>query len=391
MAGSIGVAVVGAGDAGRAHALAYRSIFNTMLPSVRLVSIADIRQDLGAALATRLGYQRRDTSWHAIAEAPDIDVVSVVVANSIHREVVEGLLAAGKHVLCEKPLSNTVADARAMAVAARGASTIARVGFTYRRAPAFAFIRNLIQGGSLGRLLHFSGRFWCDYAGDSTLPISWRFKGAAGSGALADVGSHLADLAEFIAGPAQSIGGGRFSTVIHERPIASSATASSNMSDKVENDDYAAFTAAFEIGVGSFEVSRIATGHSNTLAFEIFLEHGSITYDHRRPGEIELAINEGPQELRGFRQIVLGPGHAYVSGRHTMNSVSAQYSSDDNFALQARAFLEEVAGIDERLSLPRCASFDEGVHNMEILDAVVQSALSGGAAVDLPARGSVVA
>ena len=110
-----------------------------MLPPIRLVSIGDVNAEFGSLAARRFGYERNDTSWQAIAEADDIDVVSVVIANSLHREVVEGLLAAGKHVLCEKPLCDTLDDARAMAEFAAAADPIARIGFTFRRTPGIAY------------------------------------------------------------------------------------------------------------------------------------------------------------------------------------------------------------------------------------------------------------
>src|SRR6476469_2491496 len=158
MADGLGGAVIGAGMAGRAHAAAYRTasaLYNPVLPPIRLVSIGDVNAEFGSLAARRFGYERNDTSWQAIAESDDIDVVSVVIANSLHREVVEGLLTAGKHVLCEKPLSDTLDDARAMAESARNASTVAKVWFTYLRAPGIAYIRELIQSGELGKVLHF--------------------------------------------------------------------------------------------------------------------------------------------------------------------------------------------------------------------------------------------
>src|SRR4029079_12001514 len=111
---SIGVAVIGAGMAGKAHAAAYRSasaVYDPGLPPIRLVSIGDVNAEFGSLAARRFGYERHDTSWQAIAEAEHIYVVSVVIAHSLPREVVEGLLAAGKHVLCEKPLSDSIEDA----------------------------------------------------------------------------------------------------------------------------------------------------------------------------------------------------------------------------------------------------------------------------------------
>ncbi|ROQ36597.1 putative dehydrogenase [Frondihabitans sp. PhB188] len=390
MADSLGVAVIGAGMAGKAHAAAYRSastLYESTLPPIRLVSIGDVSEKFGSLAAERFGFERNDTSWQAIAADPSIDVVSVVIANSLHREVVEGLLAAGKHVLCEKPLSDTLGDARAMADAARAASTVARIGFTYRRSPAIAYIRDLVQNGTLGTILHFSGRYWTDYAADPRVPLSWRFKGPQGSGALADVGSHLSYIAEFLAGPIRSVNGGRFATVIKERPeplgqiSGRGAAAVSDTLGAVENDDYATFSAAFDEGVGSFEVSRVATGNANTLEFEIFGDKGSARFDFRRPSEITLFLTDGPTAQRGFRQIILGPDHPYLAGGQAMDAQGVGHGQNDGFVFQARAFLEEVAGIPEADSLPRCASFDEGVHNMDLLQAVADSALVSGASV----------
>jgi len=141
---SIGVAVIGAGMAGRAHINGYRAastVFGPGLPEIRLVAIADAHKPFAVDAAKQYGYQRAETSWEAVAAAPDIDAVSVVVANHLHRPIVEALLAAGKHVLCEKPMAPTVADAEAMAEAAGKSDRVAAVGFTFRRSPAINAIR----------------------------------------------------------------------------------------------------------------------------------------------------------------------------------------------------------------------------------------------------------
>src|SRR5918912_1217352 len=140
----IGVAVIGAGMAGRSHAAGYRSATTTYgpgLPEVRLVAIADVNEHFAADTARRFGYARAETTWQAVADADDVDVVSVGVANHLHREVVEGLLAAGKHVLCEKPFAPTIADAESMVAAADAKPDLqAGVGFTFRRSPAIAAV-----------------------------------------------------------------------------------------------------------------------------------------------------------------------------------------------------------------------------------------------------------
>jgi predicted dehydrogenase len=396
MKDSLGVAVIGAGMAGRAHIAAYRTastLYEPLLPPVRLVSIADVNADFGSAAARRFGYERSDTSWQAVAESDDVDVVSVVIANSLHREVVQGLLDAGKHVLCEKPMSDTLDDARAMAAHAATAAPLARIGFTFRRTPGIAYIRDLIRTGVLGKVLHFSGRYWTDYGCSPSAPMSWRYKGDPGSGALADVGSHLSYVAEFLCGDVTEVRGGRLQTVIDSRPMPLGAVMGhdhvevSDVLESVENDDYAAFSVEFPGGGGGLEVSRVAAGHANSLMFEVFCENGAATFDQRRPAEIGLFLRDDPT-TDGYRQVILGPQHPYLAGGLPMDAPSVGFGQNDAFAYQARAFLDEVAGLPEDLSLPRCATFDEGVHNMEILAAVATSAADGGAAVRLSDQSS---
>ncbi|HZA73588.1 MAG TPA: Gfo/Idh/MocA family oxidoreductase [Propionibacteriaceae bacterium] len=397
---TIGIAVIGAGMAGRAHAAAYRAaptLYSSVLPPLRYVSIGDISPDLGGLAARRFGFERSDTSWEAIAADPEIHVVSVVVANSLHREMVEGLVAAGKHVLCEKPLSDNLDDARAMADLARSADTIVRIGFTFRRSPGVAALRELVTSGALGRVLHVDVRYWCDYASDPQGPISWRYRGAPGTGALADVGSHAAYLGEFLAGNIREVSGARFTTAITQRPVPLAAVvghgqvAVSDTYEPVENDDYAAFSAQFADAVGVVQVSRVAAGHPNGLVLEVFGDQGAATWAQERPAEFALMLNEGPVGSRGFRRVIIGPDHPYVAGGLAMDAPGVGLGQNEGFVYQARAFLEEVAGIDEADSLPRCATFDEGVHNMEVLAAVTQSAARGGAAVEVPRQRELAA
>ncbi len=403
---TLGIAVIGAGMAGRAHAAAYRvapTLYRPTLPPLRYISIADVSPELGSLAAGRFGYERSDTSWRAIAEDPDISVVSVVVANSLHREMVEGLIAAGKHVLCEKPLSDTLDNARAMADVARSAETKVRIGFTFRRAPGVAALRELVTSGTIGRVLHVDVRYWCDYACDPQGPISWRFRGAPGTGALADIGSHAAYLAEFLAGDIVEVSGGRFATAIAERPVplgtvvGHGQAALSGRYEPVENDDYAAFSARFANGAGVVQVSRVAAGHPNGLVVEVFGDKGAATWAQERSAELELMLNDGPTAYRGFRRVIIGPDHPYFGEGLPMDAPGVGVGQNEGFYYQARAFLEEVAGIDEAEALPRCADFDEGVHNMEVLAAVTESAAKGGASVeiagqrDLAAQGEAVA
>lgn len=176
---TIGVAVIGAGMAGRAHCAGYRTaptLFDPPLPPIDHAAVIDVDAAVAADAARRYGYRRSGTDWRLLLDDDTVQVVSVVVANHLHREITEALLAAGKHVLCEKPLAPTPADARAMVDAARAhPELVAGTGFVYRRQPAVAAIRDLVAR-ELGEVSHFNGRYWCDYAAGPTL----RWRGATG-------------------------------------------------------------------------------------------------------------------------------------------------------------------------------------------------------------------
>jgi predicted dehydrogenase len=377
MSRDIGVAVIGAGMAGRAHAHGYRSagtVFSPGLPPVRLVSVVDINEELAADTARRYGFERSDTSWQAIVKADDIDAVSVVVANHLHREIVEELAAAGKHVLCEKPLAPTSADAQAMIDAVDAAGVVARVGFTFRRTPGIAAARQVIESGELGRPLYVNAQYWTNYGSDPQAPMSWRYRGGPGSGALADLGSHLADTAEFLLGPVEAVTGAALTTVIGERPtplghvVGHAHVEVSDQREPVENDDWASFSVRFAGGAtGDLSVSRIAYGHPNTLKFEVFCERGAVAFDVSRAGEFAVASDAAD----GFRRVVVGVDHPYIAGGLAMDATGIGTGHNDSFVYQARAFLDEVAGRDE---LPRNASFADGRHALLLEEAVVRTA-----------------
>ena len=257
---TIGIAVIGAGMAGRAHAAAYRTA-PTAVPVDPAAAAVRVhrRHQPGVRLlaARRFGYERSDTSWQAIAENPDIHVVSVVVANSLHREMVEGLLAAGKHVLCEKPLSDTLEDARAMADAARSADT-RRTDRVHL--PPGAGSRRAARAGDLRR--RWAGCCTSTSATGATTPATRRARSAGATRAPRAPARSPTSAAtprtwpSSSAATSQEVSGGRFATAITERPVPLGAVighghvAVSDTYEPVENDDYAGFSARFANGVG---------------------------------------------------------------------------------------------------------------------------------------------
>lgn len=378
---STGVAVIGAGMVGRAHANAYRSaatVFGLDLPAPRLVAVADLHEPFAADTAARYGFARAETDWRAVVDAPDVDAVSVAVANSLHREITEAALAAGKHVLCEKPLAPGIADAQAMVEAAAAApGLVDAVGFTFRRSPAINAIKQQVEG-ALGPVRHFVGNYWCDYGYDPQRPMSWRYLGGAGSGVLADIGSHMVDLAEFFCGPTTAVQGTTMTTLVKDRPrplgVAVGHAGGVQVSDErvpVENEDVCTFTTAYASGaVGTFSLSRVAFGHANTLRIDLFCENGTASFDLTRPAEFTIADAGPAVEANGVRTVFIGPWHPYVGGGLPMDFPTVGHGQNDFFVYQARAFLDQIAGA---ATLPPCPDMAHGLHNLRVLDAVVSA------------------
>ncbi len=394
--GSIGVAVVGGGPAGRAHAAGYRmasTLFGIDGPQVRLVAIADAQPAVAEDAARRYGYERAETSWQALAEADDVDAVSIVVANRLHREIAEGLLAAGKHVLCEKPLSDSLADAESMADAADASGLVNGIGYTLRRSPAVQAIRRELDAGTLGAPIHFDGRYPADYGLDPESPMTWRYRGGPGSGALGDLGSHLVDLGEYLFGPVAEVSGAVFATVNKTRPIPLGVTyghekaAVSDEREAVDNEDVATFTARFEGGsVGTFSVSRVAHTHADGLSFDLYGTGGSASWRLSSPAEFQISTGGIGDAVNGSRRVVIGPNHPLIKGGLPMDSGGAGHGKAEFFAYQARAFLDQIAAhrgraVEPLPGLEPLPDFRHGLRGMKLAAAIAESARCGGASV----------
>lgn len=392
---SYGVAVIGAGMAGTTHANAWRqvgTVFDLGLPQIRLETIADTYEPFGTDAATRYGYQRAVTDWRQVAEDPNVDIVSIVVGNALHREIAEAMIKAGKHVLCEKPLADTLENAKAMAeVEAAHPEVVTATGFTYRRNAAVAEIKKLVETGKLGDISHLNARYWCDYGADPSTPMAWRYSGPMGSGALGDVGSHLIDTAETICGPLQSVSGGSFMTQITERPVAKGhvTRGTALQSDgpvemaPVTNDDVVTFTGTFANGaIGTFSASRIAWGMPNAMMIDVHGSAGRAAWDLSRTGEIWVDDASAPAGLSGERRVLVNPTFPYFERGSSMAFGGVGATQIEQFTYQAYAFLQQVAGVTEG-ALPPCATFADGYRETLIADAVVRSAENGGAAVDV--------
>lgn len=299
-----GIAIVGAGMIGAAHAFGYRNHlprFAEHLPGLKLATVADPNADLARTLASTYGFERTAADWKAVMADPAIGIVSVALPNFLHVDAVDAALAAGKHVLCEKPLALSAADARRLYEKSKGTSVCAATVFNYRRIPAVTEIRNLIAAGELGEIVNILVQFQCEYAADPHLPHSWRYeRDRAGPGALLDIGTHAIDTARYLCGEVDEVAGAVSTISIKERFLAAGATVGHNRVElstekrPVDNDDVMSALLRFRNGAqGLFSSSRVAIGMGNTLSFEVFGTKASARFSTKALNQYEIARFDG--------------------------------------------------------------------------------------------------
>ena len=380
--GMIGYAFMGA-----AHSQAWRTVNRVFdLPvRARMTSICGRTESKVADAAARLGWDSYTTDWRELVSRDDIDVIDICTPGDSHAEIAIAALEAGKHVLCEKPLANTVEEARAMAAAAAEAQANgirSMCGFNYRRVPAIALMRQLVASGRIGVIRHVRAVYLQDWIVDPQFPLVWRLqRDKAGSGALGDIGAHIIDLAQYVTGQRITSVSGLTETFIRERPLPSETsglTASVNgdadgrrPTGPVTVDDAALFVARLDGGaVASFEATRFATGRKNGLRIELNGSLGSLAFDFERMNELEFYDATLKTTEQGFSRIlVTEPDHPYLSAWWPPGHLIGY---EHTFTHQARDFLEAIAtGTDPS------PSFLEGLQVQLALDAVERSAASG--------------
>jgi predicted dehydrogenase len=374
----IGVGMIGYAFMGAAHSQAWRTVHRAFdLPVTPRMAVLCGRDRAAAeAAAAKLGWASVETEWKRLIESGDVDLVDICTPGDTHAEIALAALAAGKHVLCEKPLANTVAEAEAMAAAAAEAATRgvrSMVGFNYRRVPAVALARRLVAEGRIGEVRHVRAQYLQDWIVDPEFPLVWRMqKEKAGSGALGDIGAHAVDLAQFVTGSLITGVSGLTETFVTERPlVASSAGLSATKAaerGRVTVDDTALFTARFTDGaVGSFEATRFASGRKNALRLEVNGAAGSLAFDFEAMNELAFHDHTEDPELGGFRRIqVTEPGHPYV-GAWWPPGHGLGY--EHTFIHEMRDLLAAVAAGED----PE-PSFADGLQVQRVLAAVEESA-----------------
>jgi predicted dehydrogenase len=327
------------------------------------------------AAAHRFGWRHAETDWRALINRDDVQLVDICTPGDTHAEIAIAALDAGKHVLCEKPLANTLAEAEAMAGAAARAArngVRAMVGFNYRRVPAVALARRLIAEGRIGTLRHVRASYLQDWLADAAVPLTWRLqRERAGSGALGDIGAHAIDLAQYLSGEPLTGVSGLMTTFVTERSPAGASGGAEKA--PVTVDDAALFTGRLPSGaVALFEATRFATGRKNALTIELNGELGSLAFDLERLNELSFYDRTESGTTAGFRRIlVTEPDHPYLEAWWPPGHVLGW---EHTFVNQARDLLTDIAaGSDPE------PSFADGLQVQRVLAAVEHSAAHGSA------------
>ncbi|WP_240948627.1 Gfo/Idh/MocA family protein [Microbacterium salsuginis] len=381
MTDTLRVAMIGHGFMGAAHSQGWRvapRFFDLPLEPEMAVVVGRSAAGVEAS-ARKWGWTESATDWREVVARDDIDVVDIVTPGDTHAEIAIAALEAGKHVLCEKPLANTVAEAEAMNQAATSAAergVRSMVGFTYRRVPAATFARDLVAAGRIGEVRQVRAEYLQDWLMDAEAPLTWRLKKEhAGSGALGDIGAHAVDLTEFITGQHLTSVSGIIETLVKERPLLGegvglSGTASAERGE-VTVDDIALFTGRLDSGaLASFEATRFRTGRKNALRIEIAGSTGAIAFDLERMNELEFYDATQPGLELGFRRILVTEhDHPYLAPWWPTGHMLGY---EHGFSHQVRDF---VTAIDEG-SAPR-PSFADGLHVQRVLDSVERSSAAG--------------
>lgn len=357
---AIGIGIVGGGYMGKAHAVAMSAvgaIFNTNLRP-RLEMVAASSEASAEKYRIQYGFKQSTGDWRKLVETPAVEAIVIASPQESHRAIAEAAFALGKPVLCEKPLSETLEDSRAMVAAAEASGAVNMVGFNYIRTPASQFVRKLLEDGAIGDVTWFRCEHTEDFMADATAPFNWRCEGMA-NGNMGDLAPHPINAALALMGPIEKVMA-EVECVHKTRPGGT-----------VTNDDHAQIMCRFASGaMGHIYSSRIATGRKMGYAYEIHGTKGAIRFDQEDQNAVWLYRMDGPDAEQGFKKILTGPQHPDYEPFCQGPGHGTGYQ--DQIIIEAKDFLE---AIDKGKSA--FPTFRDGLAVAEVVEAVITSAQNG--------------
>ncbi|HSK34736.1 MAG TPA: Gfo/Idh/MocA family oxidoreductase [Propionicimonas sp.] len=384
----INVGMVGYAFMGKAHSHAWSTAprFFDLPLQVGMAALCGRNAARTQEAATTFGWASIETDWHDLIARDDIDLIDICTPGDSHAEIATAALRAGKHVLCEKPLANTVAQAEEMSAAAAEAAergVFAMVGFTNRRVPAMALARKMIAEGRLGKIRQVRASYQQDWIVDPLVPLAWWLqKDRAGSGSLGDIGAHIADLAQFLLDDRIVATSGTLETFVKTRPNQADGTGLAGATagegfGEVTVDDAAWFLGRFAGGaIGSFEATRFATGRKNALIMEVNGADGSLVWNLEDLNVLHYYDNRIPAVEAGFRRILATEPDTPYYG--------AWWPAGHTIGWE-HGFTHQVVDLVTALAagVQPTPSFADGLHVQKVLDAVERSAADGSSWLDV--------
>ncbi len=378
----LNVAMIGGGFMGKAHAMAYAAMPMFFWPApaipVRKV-VVDVSQDMAETARDRFGFEDASADWREVIARPDVDIVDICTPNDSHAEIAIAAARAGKHIICEKPLARTGAESKTMLDAVQASGSIHMVAFNYRRTPAVALAKKLIEEGRIGDILNFRGTYLQDWSADPHSPLSWRFqKAVAGSGTVGDIGTHVVDFARYLVGEIAAVNA-LVKTHIATRPKQSGGVDKLGVGGgdrnaergPVDVDDEMLTMLKFANGaIGSIEATRNAYGRNNFLTFEIHGTKGSLAFNYERRDELQVMFADDVGDARGFRTVYTGPAHPYGSGLWPIPALGIGYGETKIVECYDLC----TAIVTGRQPSP---NFEDGYRIALIADAILASGESG--------------
>jgi len=370
------VGMIGYNFMGKAHSNAWRQApkFFNLPAAVELKTICGRNPAAVEQAREQLGWEHATTEWRNIIEDPDIDIVDICTPNDTHAEIAIAAAQAGKAILCEKPLSRTVAESQSMVDAVRKAKVVNMICHNYRRIPAIALAKRMIEDGAIGdRIFHFRARYAQDWIIDPNFPLVWRLQSKiSGSGTHGDINAHIIDLGRYLVGEIKEVCG-LMETFIKERPLLSAtgtgldAKASKKMG-KVTVDDAVSWIGRFKNGaIANLEATRFASGRKNHITIEINGNKGSLAFNFEDMNRLEYFNGDDPDDRRGFRSILVTEGSQPYAGAWWPpgHIIGYEHTFVNTFADFVQAV---VAGKSVQ------PTFEDGLMNEKVLEAVSQSA-----------------
>jgi predicted dehydrogenase len=379
MSKPLNVGMIGYGFMGRAHSNAYRQVseFFPLEHRPVLKACCARKADKIKAFAENWGYESYETDWRRLVDRKDIDLIDIGTPNNTHKEIASAAAAAGKMVLCEKPLAMNVAEGEAMVAAVERAKVPNMVWFNYRRVPAIALARQLVDEKRIGRPFHYRATYLQDWTIATDVPQGgaglWRLDvDVAGSGVTGDLLAHSIDTAVWLNGRIRRVTA-RTETFVKERMHAETGKV-----QPVGIDDACMFLAVFENGsMGTFESTRYARGRKNFNTFELNGEAGSVYFDLEDPQYLQYFKYSDPatgkkieSHLTGWQKIhVTNPEHPYMKNWWVPGCTIGYEHTFIN------ALADFLKGLET--GKPTQPDFRAALETQKVCDAVLASAKSG--------------